>query len=244
MEIEVDTVFRNFILNLLFGAVVLSHAQEPYPKWLITQHVFLEASWEYAPVIAVGRLRNVKEVGVQHLDSVPQGVDRAIKVLYWCQAELDVQLLVKGHLPPSQPKQHVLWPSRVPGCEFGREDATLTDEYIRVWLLRVEGEFLRPLYDGGAATRIVLLARDPAERRNLTKQSLGSLFLRPSAYENGVDDLKSDIMSIGSIACSLLGRQECIQELRALANRDQQMRARICEFIRASLENDCSILTR
>jgi hypothetical protein len=73
----------------------------------------------------------------------------------------------------------------------------------------------------------------------MTKAALGRLYLQPGAYEEGLVALDREFYGLFQIACSLLGRPLCVEELRLLAEREASLRPKVCIFLSAEYKATC-----
>lgn len=124
---------------------------QPFPRWRMAR-IGPTEQWNRAENVLVGKVANVIPVGREEIVDPPPPLPATIHEIYWCQAEFTSLAAVKGHLP-AVPKK-LLWAVIRPECGV---DVAAEPEYAnssdppmtRVWFLREEGEYLRPVVDGG-----------------------------------------------------------------------------------------------
>src|SRR4051794_15008782 len=124
-------------------------AQRQFPEWKVSP-VGLSGVWQMASLVVVGEVANVVPVGSQKISTPSWPASPDIRRIYWCEADFQSSSVLRGHVPPSAEK--LLWGTSTPGCSFkyltdgqpwGNEPIT------RVWFLREEGRYLRPVVDAG-----------------------------------------------------------------------------------------------
>ncbi len=95
----------------------------------------------------VGEVRNIQAAGTQNVKNLPWPAPTTVNRIYWCKATLSVNAVVKGRLP-SKGKQF-LWGTAKPGCELHSDEQTMDNRPVtRVWFIREEGDYIRPIVDG------------------------------------------------------------------------------------------------
>jgi hypothetical protein len=220
-------------------AVAVAAPQLEFPTWKGKQ-LGLAALWQATPIVAVGDVDNVSPFGEQTVDHLPPPVIQDLHKLYWCQGDFHPVAIIKGELP--NPRKKYLWASVNSGCKlfYGNQQAH-KQEVTRIWFLREEGKFLRPTFDGGSPNSYGLLTKWVDEPHVLPPEKLGVLLLTPSANSDNLREYAETIWNVADIACSLLGKSECVQRIRgltALGNSD--LRKAACEYLRAQQGESCS----
>jgi hypothetical protein len=161
--------------------------------------------------------------------------------LYWCEGDFKLTAVVKGEL--HLPTRKYLWGSVFPGCKLWPDDPDLgySRFQTRAWLLREEGGFLRPTFDAGAHRFIGLFTKWGASQRVPARQQLGLLLLNPAATSDTLEDFASYLRLVGDIACDLLGKTECVEQIRALAGiGNPVLHENACHFLEGQLKTDCA----
>jgi len=161
--------------------------------------------------------------------------------LYWCEGDFKLTAVVKGEL--HLPTRKYLWGSVFPGCKLWPDDPDLgySRFQTRAWLLREEGGFLRPTFDAGARRFIGLFAKWDDSQRVPARQQLGLLLLNPAATSDTLEDFASYLRLVGDIACDLLGKTECVEQIRALAGiGNPVLHENACHFLEGQLKTDCA----
>ena len=200
--------------------------------------MLLPGLWERSPIIAVGDLADISELGVQTVDRLPSPIAQSVHTLYWCQASFRAVATVKGRLPNAS---KYVWASIQPGCTLSYGDQKSYQERVtRVWFLREEQGLLRPTYDGGAAHFYGIYAKWSNDPRPSPQQKLGGLLLTPTAVARSLDEFAKSIWDNADVACSLLGKADCIGRIKALATLgDPALRHAACEYLRAQQGETC-----
>lgn len=192
--------------------------------------------WESAPTVVVAELRNPQPAGVQRVKKLPWPAPANVNTIYWCQGNLEIKALVKGQRPG--PSKEFLWGTAKPGCALTASDDSRT--VTRVWFIREEGKYIRPVVDGFGIYYINFYvpwdqssARDP-------KQEFGELLLSPAARGTTPSGFSNGFFTPASTACFILGNARCIERIRALAALgDPDLRRAACDFLRSELQVTC-----
>lgn len=213
--------------------------QMRFPEWRGST-VLLYGLWEATPIVAVGDVTNVTEYGQQTVDRLPWPVTQDLHRLYWCQGNFEVVATIKGTLDA---KKKYVWASANPGCKlFYGDPRDYSKRVTRVWFLRDDGEFLRPTFDGGTAYFYGLFTKWNAAPSLEPRQRLGVLLLTPQANSDTLAEFASNIFGVADVACSLLGKTECVLRIRALAGLgDRTLQAAACEYLKAQQEEACEV---
>jgi hypothetical protein len=235
MRIE-KAIYTLGLLSLLTAGA----PQKRFPEWR-GANLQLYGLWEATPIVAVGNVKNVTKFGQQTVDHLPWPAGPDLHRLYWCQGDFESIATIKGAIDA---KKKYVWASANPGCKlFYGDSHDYAKRVARVWFLREEGEFLRPTFDGGTAYFYGFF-----ERRNYApdlapQQKLGVLFLTPNANSDTLAEFASNIWGVADVACSLLGKTECVQRITALAKLgNPSLRVAACEYLKAQQDEACEIL--
>jgi hypothetical protein len=138
-----------------------------------------------------------------------------VKTLYWCEGVFRPVAVVKGRLPSGT--RRFLWASSIQGCRVPPNASRSANRVqTRVWFLRPEGEFLRPVFDSGTHGFIGLYARWEGGPPSPARVRLGRLLLTPSANSETLEQYSQYLWDVGPIACELLGTQDCARMIREL----------------------------
>jgi len=224
---------------------VTGYAGRPqFPAWR-GGSVSLDIEWERASIVAVGDVDNVTDYGEQPVNGLPWPGSVGVDKLYWCEGDFQVAATLKGSLT-SRAKKY-LWPSPRPGCELYEHDPDLiASRYeTRVWFLREEGGFLRPLYDGGGAHYFVgFCAAWDDGAPLLPRQRVGVFLLTPfancAATADETDKYARYLENIGDLACILLGKEECVQRIRSLTHLgNASLRTAACDYLKGQQYTSC-----
>jgi hypothetical protein len=200
----------------------------------------LEGVWIKTPIAAIGTVTDIVTYGHQVVDQLPHPTMPGAHDLYWCQGYFNAIAVVKGAL--KEKRRKYLWGSTLSGCELVDSNPASSEHRskTRLWFLREEGEFLRPIFDYGSR-RFAGVFTPWAEGPDLpARQRMGALFLTPFANNDTLDDYARYLWNIGDIACELLGRTECIQRIRNLEGLgNAALRESACGFLKGQLKTDC-----
>jgi hypothetical protein len=219
-----------------FGSLPPLDAQRTFPEWR-GSNILPPSVWEASPIAAVGEVVNIRLYGEQHVEKLPWPMATGVHKLYWCEGDFRAIAIVKGDLNRST--KRYLWASPLPGCKLWDNSRRLIFRRFktRVWFLREEGGFLRPTFDGGTDGFIGFFAKSsPLSAR----QQLGTLLLTPSANSDTLEDYARYLWDAGDIACELLGKTECVRQLKALAELGNPvLRENACHFLKGQMDEDC-----
>lgn len=231
-----STILALVLLTLLHPGAC---AQKRFPEWKVSP-IGLEGSWEMAPIVVVADVRNVAPIGVQKIKNPPWPVASTIDRVYWCQGDFVTYAVVKGRRPASGKK--FVWGSVHPGCELNlaeppRDGRPFTD----VWFIREEGNYLRPVVDGGGYYCYTFYTNWDDGSSVAPQTRFARLLLTPSADGASVQDYARRFFTPASTACFILGREPCIEQIRALAALgDPDLRQAACEFLRSQFQEKCA----
>jgi hypothetical protein len=215
-------------------------AQREFPEWR-GSNLEIAGDWKASPIVAIGDVTNITAYGEQNVSSLPWPMSPDVHELYWCQGDFRAIEVVKGELP-APPKKY-LWASSLPGCALWYGDARFFQRLAtRVWFLRVEGEFLRPTFDGGTARLFGLFTKWDDGPRLPARQRLGVLLLTPAANSDTPEDFARYLWNSGDIACDLLGKAQCALQIRSLTElASPALREAACNYLKGQLGEECSV---
>jgi hypothetical protein len=241
-------MFRSLPSALLCATILLvpiiSCGHQKFPEWRgVTPYHFPQAAWEASSIVAVGQMRNVSVYGVQTADRLPAPMSPLVHRLYWCVAEFDVAAVIKGERP--SPAKRYVWAQVSPGCNLWLwpDNPRAEDRRFqtRAWLLREDGEFLRPPVDSGMYPYLGLLTKwKDASSSIEARRELGILLLTPSANSDNLDDYAQYLGSVIDIACELLPKTDCALQVRHLADMgNPRLREVACGLLEGELGQEC-----
>jgi hypothetical protein len=215
-------------------------AQRQFPEWKVSP-VGLSGVWQMAPLIVVGEVANVASVGSQKVSNPPWPASPDLRRIYWCEADFQSYSVLRGHLPPSGEK--LLWGASTPGCSFKylTDGQPWGDEPVtRVWFLREEGRYLRPVVDAGG----LFFCTFHAKRQDgpHSEAQFGELLLTPSANSRSLSQFAVEgFYSAASVACLILGQPLCTERLKSLAGLgDPKLSQAACSFLSSQFDEPCS----
>jgi hypothetical protein len=226
-------------LSVFVVAESASLDAQVFPEWRVIGYRAIDYIWDQSPIILVGELGEVREVGVQILKKTPNASELPVTRVYWCQANLHVSHVVRGLGSSETRKWLYMWGSIFPGCQLGHNAIAKSRNEVRVWFLRREGSLMRPLYDSGAYNYDALQVSEGGRAFQVTNERLGRMYLDPQSYANKKDDMRDTMFSIGHIACSLLGRPSCVQELNTLRRKEPELNQIICKYLQVTYNMSC-----
>jgi hypothetical protein len=185
---------------------------------------------------------NVSSYGDQTVDHLQGPVSPDLHKLYWCVGDFRVTDVVKGELRARTKKY--LWASVFPGCKLwlwpDNPQAVDRRFQTRVWLLREEGDFLRPTFDAGIHRYIGLFPKWEDGPPLEAHKRLGILLLTPTANSDSLEDYAGYLPLVIDIACELLGRSDCIRRIQALGNLGSpRLREVACGFMKDQFGQPC-----
>jgi hypothetical protein len=230
---------RLFSCFCLFSLLGLVCAQTAFPEWR-GRTTLLPGAWAASPIAAVGDVTNITSYGEQAVSGFPMQTWENVRRLYWCQGDFKSVAIIKGEL--TSPTGRYLWASSRPGCKLWDENPALIFSRFktRVWLLREEGGFLRPTFDGGAPWFVGLFVSWDDLPSLPPRERLGTLLLTPLASSVNLEDYASYIWNVGDVACDLLGKAECARQIDQLGRLPSAaIRAAACDFLLGQLAQAC-----
>lgn len=215
-----------------------SAQQQQFPQYRGQQFLSLEGMWEATPIIAVGDLQNVAAYGVQHVDHAPYPIMQDLHELYWCQAEFAAVAVVKGELATTR---RYMFVSVNPGCRlFYGDRESYEKRTTRVWFLRQEADYLRPTFDGAAMPFYGFFGKWRSEANIAPSERLGMLLLTPGASTEVLSDFSRVIWDHADVACSLLGKKKCVEQIRRIAALgDKELRDIACRYLKVEEKESC-----
>ncbi len=196
--------------------ILLPTAEAEPQQWfpeLRGSHVRLTAEWQNSPIVAVGEVVNVRRYGTKTYSGLSYPAPPGAHEVYWCVGDFRATAVVKGSLDAAP--QSYLFTSD-PDCREIYGSVRGKNPKTRVWFLRIERGFLRPVYDYGTYRYFALLGRWDEDPRLRPRQRLGALLLTPRANTTTLKDYAVYLWDVGDIACDLLGKAECVIRIRRL----------------------------
>lgn len=231
-----STILVLVLLTTLHSGV---RAQKRLPEWKVLPLTLLGV-WESAPVVVVGDVRNVAPIGVQKIKNPPWPVASTIDRVYWCEADFITYAVVRGRLPASGKK--FVWGSVHPGCELNLPDPPRDGRpFTHVWFIREEGNYLRPVVDGGGFYCYTFYANWEDGSNVAPETRFARLLLTPSADGAALRNYAARFDTPASTACFILGREPCTQQIKALAALgDPDLHRAACKFLRSQFQEECA----
>jgi hypothetical protein len=168
----------------------------------------------------------------------PAGLPVSRKWLYWCEADLKWDVLIKGTPPP--PAKKYLWSDSTPGCDGHRFDYGATNVTLRVWLVREDGPYLRPVTDTRGRAYYAFQKTSQIEPGVGAMAQLGRLLMTPAAAPS-MASYETIFWGAASLARGLLPAEEFRSSvLRLASSPDPNLRTQACTFLEQFLREPCA----
>jgi len=233
---------RPITTSLLLVILALRGAQCTGQEFPAVRYIPLTllGAWESAPLVVVGEARNIQAVGTQKVKNLPWPAPPTVNLIYWCKATLSVSTSVKGRFPIKE--KQLLWGAIRPGCNLYLDDQNGDGRpAIRVWFVREEGDYLRPVVDGFGIYYIRFDAEWDESSTIDAEAQFGELLLTPSARSATLKDFAEGFFNPASAACFILGRERCVERIRSLAALGEPaLRESACGFLKSEYRLECT----
>lgn len=177
--------FHSYAILCILLPTAEAEPQQWFPE-LRGSHVRLTAEWQNSPIVAVGEVVNVRRYGTKTYSGLSYPAPPGAHEVYWCVGDFRATAVVKGSLDAAP--QSYLFTSD-PDCREIYGSVRGKNPKTRVWFLRIERGFLRPVYDYGTYRYFALLGRWDEDPRLRPRQRLGALLLTPRANTTTLKDL-------------------------------------------------------
>jgi hypothetical protein len=185
--------------------------------------------------VVVGEVRNITSVGDEPVKDLPWPAGPWIKRIYWCEADFNAYAIIKGP-PPALGKRYE-WGAIRPGCKL---DA-LPPDSTRVWFIREEGDYIRPVVDAGGRFYVTFLVKWDYNSKEEPQTRLGRLLLNPTARHASLRQFAEEIYDeLVTTGCMILGKARCVEEIRALTSLgDPDLTRAACDFLKSQFREQC-----
>ncbi len=195
--------------------------------------------WELASSVVVGDLANIRYLGRERIrPKWVNGLHVDRPWLYWCEADLKWDVLIKG--PPPAAKKYV-WSDSFPGCDAHRFDYHATNVTLRVWLVREDGPYLRPVTDTFGLAYYAFQTTTKIEPGAGAVAQLGRLLMTPEAAVPSAASYEQIFSGAASLARDWLPAEEFRSRLlRLTSSGDADLRAKACMFLEQDLREPCT----
>jgi hypothetical protein len=229
------------VFALLIAFYVPGCSRPQFPEWTGVP-LGLLGNWERASSVVVADLRNVHYLGSPEITKPPWSKLPDRFTVYWCEADFVSHASVRGRLPRSGKK--FLWGGARPGCEVNmpaREAPEGAGPRMRVWFVREDGEYIRPVVDGFGPYFVELRANWEVPRGADPQRVFAQLLLSPAAVDEDARHYGQHWdFDLAMTACHILGKPECIEQINRLASLgDPLLRRRACEFLTSQFRAGC-----
>ena len=115
---------------------------------------------------------------------------------------------------------------------------------MRIWFLKIEGGYLRPILEGGGVHFLTLRGEWPSSLQEDRERYLARLLLTPYANSLNEEDYALHFFSNASNACFILGLTDCKLEIRKVSlNPNSTIKNAACEYLRSQFAESCSKAT-
>jgi hypothetical protein len=192
--------------------------------------------------VVVAELDNVEAVGSQKIANPPWPAPPKPIRIYWCEGDFKIHSVVKGEIPRTAKK--FLWGGTRPGCdltEHGKGATGSRGPITRVWFVREEGNYIRPLVDAFGVYFLAVKGEWPDGTREEAQKKLGRALLTPDALGMGLGIYSFHFSELASTACFILGRDECIERVQGLANLgNRALRKEACDYLSTQFKEKCA----
>jgi hypothetical protein len=221
----------------------VSCSQDHFPEWR-SGSIGLSGSWEAAPNVVVGDVSNIVALGPQEIANPPWPVPNSVHEIYWCQADFKADAAIKGDLPSSGKK--FLWAAIRPGCGFewfrygyDEKEAPTT----RIWFVREEGEYIRPVVDAGGVFFVSLHGKWFNPPKQEAPRMLALLMLNPAALGMSTAHYSIIFNTPVQLVRTILGDAEMAERLSDLAastaSSDRDLHEAVCYYLKDQLGRSC-----
>jgi hypothetical protein len=196
--------------------------------------------WSRAALVVTGSVAHVNRIGVPRLG---KNVNSESITVYPCEAEFSPSIVVKGHAEDANRK--LLWFSYFPNCAFPYRPEDTVGQVDRIWFLRVDGRWLRPVADNAAP---FLGLFQPFSPNNDDSESIRRALIRqlltPEAVARTNREFAEHFFDLFGVACEITTEQMCFQILSERYKESApEVRAEICRFLAGSYDqcpfSDC-----
>jgi hypothetical protein len=223
-----------------FVLQTVSSSQDRFPGWKVGT-IGLTGSWESAQDVVVGDVASIVSLGSQEIANPPWPASDSVHEIYWCQADFKAEAAIKGDLP--SPGKKFLWAAIRPGCglelfRYGYDESEAP--IVRVWFVREEGEFIRPVVDGGGVFFVAFHGKWFSPPKQEAPRVLALLMLNPAAL--GMSSAHYSIIFNNPVmlARTILGEAETEDRLKALAtSSDPELHRSACYYLKDQFGSPC-----
>jgi hypothetical protein len=227
-------------IAMFSGLVVCANKPSVPARLALADNLRLIDLWSRAPFVVTGSIARVRRIGAPRLGK--NGNSESITV-YPCEAEFLPSIVIKGQAQDANRK--LLWFSYFPSCAFGHRPEETIGQVDRIWFLRVDGKWLRPVADN-AAPFLGLFQRfspDHDDSESLRRALVGQL-LTPEAVAKTNRAFVERFDDLFGVACEITTEEICFQILTDRYNESApDVRAEICRFLAGSFDqcpfSDC-----
>ena len=230
---------RGIVLALIFAH--LCGAQQRFPKWQ-EAHIGLYGTWQQATLIVIGDLQEGVLIGES---DPPAFAAEDVRRVYWCEGVLQIESIIRGTAPATR---KYLWGTLEPGCKPERLPGgqnPYPNPVMRIWFLRTEDGYLRPIVDGGGIHLLIFRGQWSSTPQENPEWRVARLLLSPAADSLNPKDYVSHFGQSVSNACYILGFANCKAEVQLLSRDHNTLISNAaCEYLRSEFGEACPLKGR
>ena len=214
-------------------------AQQGFPSFTAAP-LLLTGTWERAEAAVVAEVQNIRPLGVQRSVRLSWPVAEGTYSVYWCQGDFHVISIISGRAPADGKK--FVWGSLMPGCRtFPPSQLPEKRPVTRVWFVREEGDFVRPVVDYHPEFFYELHTAWNESTSPAPQIRFAQLLLTPGANAPTLSEFATrGFPEPANLACFILGAAECISRIKALATLgDANLRRTSCSYLNSQFGEAC-----
>ena len=224
-------------VNLLVISLLVSLTScRPFPispRWQGRPH--LPYLWSESTVVAAGQLTSVRRIG--RPIGLVEPANNAPFTLYPCEGQFLPSAFLKGGIDSTIPK--ILLFSWFPKCSFGVGKDFDINPVERIWFLRQEGEWLRPIIDNDSAFFDLFEPFEASASVAETQARFARALLSPKIVAQDQAAFFRRLPEFYELSCQISGSDTCFANLRHMQQEAQPpLRAEICRWL-ASEYDQC-----
>lgn len=226
------------LLSPLVVVSILGFAEEAYPEWRVRQLSF-GGVWADSAIVATGRLFEVRLLGSQSVDRAEWPLTQRVRRIFWCRGDLQVDVLIKGETRVG--RRVLAWAQARSDCDARfNSNGENRGMGFKVWFLREEGEWLRPVVDGGSTVSMAFLSSWNSIEVNPPMRRFATYLLTPSANTTSLDEFADGLWDQAEVACGILGASECKERMLRLARMSSKpLRETACSYLAVEFKFPC-----
>ncbi len=222
---------------LVIALLVLLASCRPFPvppRWKGRPDLLY--LWSESTIVAAGQLTSVRRIGRPIALVAP--ANNAPFTLYPCEGEFLPTAFVKGGIDSTRPK--ILLFSWSPRCSFGGGKDFNVNPVERIWFLRQEDEWLRPIIDTYSGFLDLFEPFEASASIAETQARFARALLSPKIVAKDPAAFFRRLPEFYELSCQISGSDTCFANLRHMQQEAQPpLRAEICRWL-ASQFDQCN----